>query len=177
MLSLYLGSIVDDLNFQRWYNTTYALNAAIIILYVVFQGLHNSSDQELLKDVEKSIEIFQAMDDVIVARNCARLIQEVLDIARTVILKRHHQETECENRNDPLLSAPQFSSVANDMTQSGLSYSFSSSQSRPVDNADTAAEGDANMMSAAPDFNPDDLFAMLFDQDLLNAIDFDFSKI
>ena len=74
-----------------WYNTTYAFNAITIILYVLVSHLQKGSSEELLKEVEKSLKIFQAMDGIAVARRCAELTQEIYDVANLSVEIRQQQ--------------------------------------------------------------------------------------
>lgn len=64
-----------------WYATSYAFNASSIILYSLVTGLHEDDASLLLGDVEKALNIFQAMDGITVARRCARLTREMLQVA------------------------------------------------------------------------------------------------
>jgi hypothetical protein len=66
-----------------WYNTTYAFNSITIILYVLVSHLQKDNSEELLKVVEKSLKIFQAMGGITIARRCMELTQEIFDIAKT----------------------------------------------------------------------------------------------
>lgn len=72
----------------RWYNTTYALYGSMILLHLVLSNYPDLPDDDLLADVEKSLEIFESMDDIIVARRCAVMLREVLDVARTCLVRR-----------------------------------------------------------------------------------------
>jgi hypothetical protein len=54
----------------------------MIILYLVLMGYPRVSGEELIADVEKSLEIFNAMKQVAVARRCAELIKEMLLVAK-----------------------------------------------------------------------------------------------
>ena len=72
----------SDTIFHRWYNTTYAFNAIAIILYALVSHLYGGKNEELLNLVEKSLKIFQAMDGIAVARQCAELTQEIFSIAK-----------------------------------------------------------------------------------------------
>jgi hypothetical protein len=74
-----------------WYNTTYAFNAITIILYVLVSHLQKGSSDELLKVVEKSLKIFQAMDGIAVARRCAELTQEIFDVAKRSVQAQQQQ--------------------------------------------------------------------------------------
>jgi hypothetical protein len=73
---------------DRWYNTTYALYGSMILLHVILSNYPGLPDEELLEDVEKSLEIFSSMEDIIVARRCAEMLREVLEVARTCLTRR-----------------------------------------------------------------------------------------
>ncbi|KAJ5720363.1 transcriptional regulator family: Fungal Specific TF [Penicillium malachiteum] len=75
-----------------WYNTTYALYGSMILLHLILSNFPGLPDEELLEDVEKSLEIFSSMDDIIVARRCAEMLREVLDVARTFLRRRQIQD-------------------------------------------------------------------------------------
>ncbi|KAE8407322.1 fungal-specific transcription factor domain-containing protein [Aspergillus pseudonomiae] len=71
-----------------WYNTTYALYGAMILLHLILSDFPGISEEELLKDVEKSLEIFDSMTNIVVARRCSEMIREVLDVARACVARR-----------------------------------------------------------------------------------------
>ncbi|KAE8363101.1 fungal-specific transcription factor domain-containing protein [Aspergillus caelatus] len=71
-----------------WYNTTYALYGAMILLHLILSGFPGINEEELLKDVEKSLEIFDSMTNIVVARRCSEMIREVLDVARACVARR-----------------------------------------------------------------------------------------
>ncbi|KAJ5857437.1 transcriptional regulator family: Fungal Specific TF [Penicillium solitum] len=71
-----------------WYNTTYALYGSMILLHLILSNYPGLPDDELLEDVEKSLEIFSSMGDIIVARRCAEMLREVLEVARTCLARR-----------------------------------------------------------------------------------------
>ncbi|OGM43617.1 hypothetical protein ABOM_008561 [Aspergillus bombycis] len=73
---------------KRWYNTTYALYGAMILLHLILSGFPGISEEELLQDVEKSLEIFDSMTNIVVARRCSEMIREVLDVARACVARR-----------------------------------------------------------------------------------------
>ncbi|OKO97572.1 hypothetical protein PENSUB_10366 [Penicillium subrubescens] len=75
-----------------WYNTTYALYGSMILLHLILSNYPSLPDDDLLEDVEKSLEIFESMDDIIVARRCAEMLREVLDVARTCLARRRRGE-------------------------------------------------------------------------------------
>jgi hypothetical protein len=81
-------AIPQWLIYKRWYNTTYALYGSMILLHLVLSNYPGLPDDELLEDVEKSLQIFSAMNDIIVARRCAEMLREVLEVARTCLTRR-----------------------------------------------------------------------------------------
>ena len=64
----------------------------MIILYLVLMGYPNVSGEELVADVEKSLAIFNAMKQVVVARRCAELIKEVLLVAKKHLQDLRHKQ-------------------------------------------------------------------------------------
>lgn len=60
----------------------------MILLHLILSNFSGLPDDELLEDVEKSLEIFSSMDNIIVARRCAEMIREVLEVARTCLARR-----------------------------------------------------------------------------------------
>lgn len=83
---------------KRWYNTTYALYGSMILLHLILSNFPGLPDEELLEDVEKSLEIFSSMDDIIVARRCAEMLREVLEVARTCLARRKSQTQQSQTR-------------------------------------------------------------------------------
>ncbi|KAJ5592798.1 hypothetical protein N7537_009702 [Penicillium hordei] len=71
-----------------WYNTTYALYGSMILLHLILSNYPGLPDDELLEDVEKSLEIFSSMGDIIVSRRCVEMLREVLGVARTCLARR-----------------------------------------------------------------------------------------
>lgn len=97
----------------RWYNTTYALYASMVLLYVVICDLYlpNMDRELLLQDVEKSIEIFYAMSQVTVARRCAEITQEVLEIARRASPPLRQEEGQAARKLTPVATIARSSGV------------------------------------------------------------------
>lgn len=60
----------------------------MILLHVILSNYPGLPDEELLEDVERSLEIFSSMNDIIVARRCAEMLREVLEVARTCLTRR-----------------------------------------------------------------------------------------
>lgn len=99
-LTYYLLSILTlILTPKRWYNTTYALYATMILLHLLLSGSSTTSnaattptldvpEDDLVKDVEKTLDIVTSMNNLLAARRCAELIREVLDVAKTCLARR-----------------------------------------------------------------------------------------
>ncbi|KFY40674.1 hypothetical protein V494_03393 [Pseudogymnoascus sp. VKM F-4513 (FW-928)] len=92
-----------------WYCTTYTLYASMIILHLILLEFPKVSQDELIQDVEKSLEIFSAMKFVI-ARRCAELTKEILAVA-----KRYLRQTQSKHSvTMPGSSMFQVGSISND---------------------------------------------------------------
>lgn len=59
-----------------WYNTTYTLYAASIILYYLTKMAADSEKQDLLQLIDMSIEVLDAMDENVVAKKASMLLQQ-----------------------------------------------------------------------------------------------------
>ncbi len=59
--------------------------------------LNKGSSYELLADVEKTLQIFQAMESMPVARRCTDLTQEIFEVAKMAL-----QETDIRNDRAPM---------------------------------------------------------------------------
>lgn len=60
----------------------------MILLYLILASFPGIPEDELLLDVEKSLDIFESMKNIIVARRCAEMIREVLDVTRSYLARR-----------------------------------------------------------------------------------------
>ncbi|KAJ0418329.1 fungal-specific transcription factor domain-containing protein [Aspergillus carlsbadensis] len=65
-----------------WYCTTYTLYASMILLYLVLMRFPRVPSEDLLADVERSLEIFRAMKQVVVSRRCEEISKEILSVIR-----------------------------------------------------------------------------------------------
>ncbi|VUC30475.1 unnamed protein product [Clonostachys rosea] len=72
----------------RWYNCTYVLDASMVLLYSIIRNIYPSSGDDLFSDVEKSLEIYNAMKVLAVARRCAEITRDVLDVAKRSYRRR-----------------------------------------------------------------------------------------
>lgn len=63
----------------------------MIILHLILQEFPKVPAEELIGDVEKSLEIFSAMESVIVARRCSELTREMLCVAKKYLHDRNQQ--------------------------------------------------------------------------------------
>ncbi len=76
----------------------------MILLHVVLAGSPcGTPDSTLLHDVEKSLDIFESMNNIVVARRCAEMIREVLEVARACVVRRASIDT---INNEPLNALP-----------------------------------------------------------------------
>lgn len=77
--------------FRTWYyNSTYVLYASMTILYIVLTNWQLVPGAELVRDVEKSLDVLHAMDNIKVAKRCADLILEVLEVVRRQLKPGQH---------------------------------------------------------------------------------------
>jgi len=60
----------------------------MILLHLILAGVPDTPEEDLLKDVEKSLDIFESMRNIVVARRCAEMIREVLDVTRECLRRR-----------------------------------------------------------------------------------------
>ncbi|KAF4986401.1 hypothetical protein FDECE_15974 [Fusarium decemcellulare] len=74
-----------------WYNCTYVLDASMVLLYVVLADICSCPVEEVLADIQKSLDIFAAMDVVSVARMCTKITKEVLKAAKKSHLNSHRE--------------------------------------------------------------------------------------
>jgi hypothetical protein len=126
----------------------------MILLHLILSNFPGLPDEELLEDVEKSLEIFSSMDDIIVARRCAEMLREVLDVARTCLARRRSQTTQVPTRY-PALDGPSLTSGSH--AQDGFAVPEIS-----LGALELLTEGQAQGPGLQPD---DDFFLSLFSQD------------
>ncbi|KAJ1326641.1 transcriptional regulatory protein GAL4 [Microdochium nivale] len=74
-----------------WYNSSYALDASMVLLYVVLSNMQPEPAEMLLAAAEKSIDIFRAMDRIAVTRKCVEITAEVLSIAKDIVQGNREQ--------------------------------------------------------------------------------------
>ncbi|KAH6896738.1 fungal-specific transcription factor domain-containing protein [Thelonectria olida] len=85
-----------------WYCTTYTLYATMIILHLVLLDFPKVPGEELVEDVEKSLEIFSVMaKSVTVAKRCGELTQEILGVAKRYLRGRNDRQTTTANVTPP----------------------------------------------------------------------------
>lgn len=60
----------------------------MILLHLILASFPGIREDELLLDVEKSLDIFESMKNISVARRCAEMIREVLDVTRSYLARR-----------------------------------------------------------------------------------------
>lgn len=113
----------------------------MILLHLVLSGFPSIRDEDLLLDVEKSLDIFESMNNIVVARRCAEMIREVLDVARACVARRR-----------ALISAPASALAPHSGTTFGL------------DAADPAVHN-RDLTGMVPSGVDNDFFFSLFNQD------------
>lgn len=60
----------------------------MILLHIVLSGFPGIDDDALLQEVDKAVEVFESMKNILVARRCAEMIREVSDVARACLARR-----------------------------------------------------------------------------------------
>ena len=142
----------------------------MILLFALFQGLHESCDIELLTLVGKSLEIFDAMDKVTVARNSSSLVKELLDIARVVAVERRQLATNGAAEETSLDSAVGKSN-ANGLLSLDSSKPMVVARTGAMPDLPAGSRNDADMLAAMTALPQEDLFAVLSDQHLFDTMD------
>ncbi|KAF2014633.1 hypothetical protein BU24DRAFT_451618 [Aaosphaeria arxii CBS 175.79] len=74
-----------------WYNCTYVLDAAMVLLYVILTKRSPYAFESITSDINKSLEIFKAMEVLAVARRCYDITSEVLDVATNLYRSQQGQ--------------------------------------------------------------------------------------
>ncbi|KAL0936769.1 C6 transcription factor [Colletotrichum truncatum] len=64
-----------------WYNCMYLLDACMVLLHVLISNISPFPAEEVIENLEMSIEIFKAMKMLAVARRCAEIVTELLHVA------------------------------------------------------------------------------------------------
>lgn len=84
----------------------------MILLHLILASFPGIPEDELLLDVEKSLDIFESMKNIIVARRCAEMIREVLDVTRSYLARRRtalHSTHHPQHRPSPVTAtSPSF---------------------------------------------------------------------
>lgn len=119
----------------------------MILLHVVLAGSPcGPPDSILLHDVEKSLDIFESMNNIVVARRCAEMIREVLEVARACVVRRSSVDTmhdESSNTLPPGRQQPlQYNGIQS--TQFGVGSSLDR-----VNSSTLGPEGGGSVDSAA----------------------------
>ncbi|EXJ71190.1 uncharacterized protein A1O5_06184, partial [Cladophialophora psammophila CBS 110553] len=70
-----------------WYDTTYLFNATMVALVVVFIRVHEGSVDEISADIEKALDVFEAMKTIVVARRCASVLRDVYEASQELLKK------------------------------------------------------------------------------------------
>ncbi|TDZ32894.1 putative transcriptional regulatory protein [Colletotrichum spinosum] len=64
-----------------WYNCMYLLDACMVLIHVLISNISPFPNEEVIENLEMSIEIFKAMKMLAVARRCAEIVTELLHVA------------------------------------------------------------------------------------------------
>ncbi|KAM0279948.1 hypothetical protein ACHAPQ_006208 [Fusarium lateritium] len=101
-----------------WYNATYTLYAGMIVLYIIMLGPTTVSHEDLLEDAVRAYEILHSMEEAIVARRSANLIQEGLQVARACVQRRQNDAERAGQRQNDAGSQVQshLDDIANQMS-------------------------------------------------------------
>jgi hypothetical protein len=104
-----------------WYNATYTLYAGMIVLYIIMLGPTTVSHEDLLADAARAYEILHSMEEAIVARRSANLIQEGLQVARACVQRRQNDAERTSQRQNDAGSQVQshLDDIANQLSLAG----------------------------------------------------------
>ncbi|KAK1992576.1 hypothetical protein LX36DRAFT_732178 [Colletotrichum falcatum] len=64
-----------------WYNCMYLLDACMVLLHVLISNICPFPADEVMENIELSLDIFRAMKMLAVARRCADIVKELLHVA------------------------------------------------------------------------------------------------
>ncbi|KAK7421801.1 hypothetical protein QQX98_002017 [Neonectria punicea] len=88
---------------RLWYNCTYVLDATMVLLYVILSKISPITSENIMQDIEKSLEIFSSMKRLAVARRCTDITNEVLAIARSHHERGQQPDQDSSTYNDAAL--------------------------------------------------------------------------
>ncbi|OBR05283.1 C6 transcription factor [Colletotrichum higginsianum IMI 349063] len=75
-----------------WYNCMYLLDACMVLLHVLISNICPFPAQEVMEDIELSLDIFKAMKMLAVARRCADIVRELLSVAAKMHRPSHSRQ-------------------------------------------------------------------------------------
>ena len=73
----------------------------MVLLYVLLSDIYPLAPDSIFFDVEKSLEVFQSMKTLAVARRCAEIIREALNIAQKRYRDRQRSSAEHSTSMEP----------------------------------------------------------------------------
>lgn len=124
----------------------------MILLHLVLSGFPSIRDEDLLLDVEKSLDIFESMNNIVVARRCAEMIREVLEVARACVARRRSSLVPSAAAHTSMLAPPP--------TSLGIDTATAAATDP------TAVQNRAdNLTGMVPPSTDSDFFFSLFNQD------------
>lgn len=131
----------------------------MILLHLVLSGFPSIRDEDLLLDVEKSLDIFESMNNIVVARRCAEMIREVLEVARACVARRRSSLVPSAAAHTSALAPPPPSNFGIDAATAAAAAATTATDPTAVQNrAD-------NLTGIVPPGTDSDFFFSLFNQD------------
>lgn len=123
----------------------------MILLHLVLSGFPSIRDEDLLVDVEKSLDIFESMNNIVVARRCAEMIREVLEVARACVARRRSL-------------IPSAAAHASTLAPPPTHFGIDAATATATDPTAVQNRGD-NLTGMVPPGTDSDFFFSLFNQD------------
>lgn len=78
----------------------------MILLHIILSNIPIPDDETgLITDIEKSLDIFSSMNNLFVARRCAEMIREVLDVAKGCLARRQRRRITTTTTAGPATAA------------------------------------------------------------------------
>lgn len=127
----------------------------MILLHLVLSGFPSIRDEDLLLDVEKSLDIFESMNNIVVARRCAEMIREVLEVARACVARRRSSLVPSAAAHTSTLAPPPPSNFGIDATAAAATATDPTAVQNRAD----------NLTGMVPPGTDSDFFFSLFNQD------------
>ncbi|OHW89712.1 C6 transcription factor [Colletotrichum incanum] len=88
-----------------WYNCMYLLDACMVLLHVLISNICPFPAEEVMENIELSLDIFKAMKMLAVARRCADIVKELLHVAAQTHSGQQRQNS-VTTETEPAMKAP-----------------------------------------------------------------------